>query len=69
MNLPADIRKRLGLAMGGAVLLEETEDGVVLRTPAQAVARARAIARRAGGNKAKASSEAFIAARRADSGQ
>lgn len=45
MSLPADIRKRLGLTGGGAVLLDETADGVVLRTAAQAVARAQAISR------------------------
>ena len=32
MSLPADIRKRLGLAGGGSLLVEETEDGVILRT-------------------------------------
>jgi AbrB family looped-hinge helix DNA binding protein len=40
MSLPADVRKRLGLTGGGAVYLDETEDGVVLRTASQAVARA-----------------------------
>ena len=38
MSLPADVRKRLGLTGGGAVYLDETEDGVVLRTASQAVA-------------------------------
>jgi AbrB family looped-hinge helix DNA binding protein len=40
MSLPAVIRKRLGLAGGGALLIEETEDGLILRTPAQAIAHA-----------------------------
>lgn len=40
MSLPAGIRKRLGLTGGGAVYLDEMEDGVVLRTANQAVARA-----------------------------
>ena len=39
MSLPAEIRKRLGLAGGGALLIEETEDGVILRTVAQSVAQ------------------------------
>jgi len=69
MSLPADIRKRLGLAEGGAVFLEETEDGVVLRTAAQAVARAQAIARRFTADRAEASVDAFLSARRADSGE
>jgi AbrB family looped-hinge helix DNA binding protein len=45
MSLPADIRKRLGLVGGGAVYLDETPDGLVLRTAAQAVARAKALAK------------------------
>lgn len=69
MSLPADIRKRLGLAGGGAVLVEETDDGVVLRTVAQAVARAQTLARLYTGNNADASVEAFLANRRAESGE
>ncbi len=45
MSLPADIRKRLGLARGGMVYLEETEGGVVLRTVPQIVAHAQALAK------------------------
>ena len=44
MSLPAHIRKRLGLAKGGTVYLEETDAGVVLRTTPQIVAHARALA-------------------------
>jgi AbrB family looped-hinge helix DNA binding protein len=40
MSLPADVRKRLGLAQGGMVYVEETEGGVVLRTVPQIVAQA-----------------------------
>lgn len=69
MSLPADLRKRLGLAEGGSVFLEETADGVVLRTAAQAVARARAIARRFTEGKTEASVDAFLASRVAESGE
>lgn len=69
MSLPADIRRKLGLSAGGSIFLEETEDGVVLRTAAQAVARAQAIARRYTANKPEASVDAFLAARRAESGE
>lgn len=70
MSLPADLRKRLGLTEGGAVFLEETEDGVVLRTAAQAVARAQAIAKRFTQKiKDEASVDAFLASRRAESGE
>lgn len=69
MSLPADMRKRLGLAEGGAVYLEETPDGVVLRTASQAVARAQALAKRFTGGNPDASVDAFLARRREDSGE
>lgn len=69
MSLPADIRKRLGLNGGGAVYLDETEDGVVLRTAAQAVARAQALAKQYTSDNPDASVAAFLAARRQDSGE
>lgn len=68
MSLPADIRKRLGLEGGGAVLVEETDDGVILRTVDQAVAKAQAIAKRYVTHP-DASVDAFLAARRQDSGE
>ncbi len=68
MSLPAAIRKRLGLEGGGAVLVEETADGVVLRTVDQAVARAQAIAKKYAGQP-EASVDAFLANRRAASGE
>ena len=46
MSLPADVRKRLGLGAGGSVYLDETADGVVLRTASQIVANAQALAKR-----------------------
>lgn len=68
MSLPADIRKRLGLEGGGAILVEETDDGVILRTVNQAVAKAQAIAKRYAAHP-DASVDAFLAARRQDSGE
>ena len=44
MSLPANVRKRLGLAKGGMVYVEETEGGVVLRTVPQIVAHSQALA-------------------------
>lgn len=69
MSLPADIRKRLGLMNGGSVYLDETDDGLVLRTAAQAVAQAQALAKRYTGDNPKASVDAFLASRREDSGE
>ncbi len=69
MSLPADVRKRLGLTGGGAVYLDETEDGVVLRTANQAVARAQALAKQYTGGNPDASVDAFLNRRREDSGE
>ena len=69
MSLPADIRKRLGLRGGGAVYLDETEDGVVLRTATQAVARAQALAKQYTGDNPEASVDAFLSRRREESGE
>ncbi|MCE7798116.1 AbrB/MazE/SpoVT family DNA-binding domain-containing protein [Sphingobium sufflavum] len=69
MSLPADIRRRLGLNEGGAIYLDETDDGVILRTAAQAVARAQALAKRYTGDNPDASVDAFLAKRREESGE
>ncbi len=69
MSLPADVRKRLGLAGGGAVFLEETDDGVVLRTAAQAVARAQALAKQYTTGNPDAGLDGFLSRRREDSGE
>lgn len=67
--LPAELRRRLGLSDGGDLLMEETPDGLVLRTVAQAVAHAQAIARRYLADRPEVSVDAFLANRRADSGE
>jgi AbrB family looped-hinge helix DNA binding protein len=69
MSLPAEIRKRLGLAKGGALLIEETDQGVMLRTVEQSIAHAQALARRYTADKPEASVDAFLANRRAESGE
>ncbi len=69
MSLPADIRKRLGLAGGGAVYLDETDEGVILRTASQAVARAQALAKQYTDGNPDASVEAFLTRRREESGE
>jgi hypothetical protein len=69
MSLTADIRKRLGLTGGGAVYLDETEGGVVLRTATQAVARAQVLAKQYTGDNPEASVDAFLSRRREESGE
>ena len=67
--LPAEVRKRLGLLQGGGLVMEETPDGLVLRTVAQSVAHAQAIARRYLADRPDVSVDAFLANRRAESGE
>ena len=43
MNLPADIRRRLGIEGKGKVILEETPDGLRLTSQAERLARVREI--------------------------
>lgn len=64
VSLPADLRRRLKLAGGDSLFLDETADGLVLRTAAQAVARARAISEALLDGKSEASVDDFIAGRR-----
>lgn len=68
LSLPADIRRRLGLSGGGELVVEETADGVILRTVAQSVAHAQALARAYVAGKPGATVDAFLAARRDESG-
>ena len=67
--LPADVRRRMGLSEGGALLVEETPDGLILRTLEQAVAHAQALARRYTADNPNASVDAFLLNRRNDSGE
>jgi len=69
MSLPADIRKRLGLSGGGALLVEETADGIILRTVAQSIAHAQALAKHYAGDGEDTSVAAFLARRRQESGE
>ena len=69
MSLPAEIRRRLGLAGGGSLLVEETEDGVILRTVTQSIAHAQALAKKYTGDQAAASVDSFLARRREESGE
>ncbi len=68
MSLPADIRKRLGLAAGGTVYLDETDDGVMLRTMPQIVAQAQALARQYR-DAPDGSVDAFLADRAREAGE
>ena len=69
LSLPAALRKRLGLSGGGKLLVEETPNAIVLRTTAQAVANAQAIARKYTGEDPNSSVDGFLAARRKEWGE
>ena len=64
VSLPADVRRRLGLAGGDSLFLDETADGLVLRTAAQAVARAQEISDALLEGKSGVSADDFIARRK-----
>lgn len=67
--LPADVRKRLGIAEGGELILEETPNGLVLRTLAQVIAEAQETVLRYTADDPDATVDAFLANRRAESGE
>ena len=69
VNLPAALRKRMGLAAGGAVIVNETDTGITLQTVAQAIANAQAIAKKYTDGDPASSVDAFLANRRVDSGE
>ena len=60
VSLPADLRKRHGLAHGGEVIVEDTGDAIFLRTIDQVVARAQALSRKLVAGKTGASVEDFL---------
>ena len=66
--LPAAVRRRLDVLTGGELFMEETADGVILRTVAQSVAYAQAIARRHLADRPDVSVDDFLSRRRKDSG-
>ena len=67
INLPAPLRKKLGLASGGTLLVDETEHGLMLRTIPQSVAHAQALAQKY--TNQAASVDSFLANRNVDSGE
>jgi AbrB family looped-hinge helix DNA binding protein len=67
LSLPADVRRRHGLAEGGELLVEDLGDAIVLRTVPQAIARAQAISARLTRGRAGASVDDFLADRARDS--
>jgi len=62
--LPAELRRKHGLARGGAVFFEDTGDAIVLRTLDQVVARAQALSRKLVAGQTGASVDDFLAERR-----
>ena len=69
VNLPAAIRERLGVECGGSLIVEEVENGVLLRSVAQAIEQAQTIKRKHSAGITDTSVNAFLIARRNDSGE
>ena len=63
LSLPAELRRRHGLADGGEVVVEDTGDAIVLRTLDQIVRRAQAISERLSAGKPGAAVDDFLADR------
>ena len=63
VSLPAELRKKYGLAQGDEVIVEDAGDAIVHRTIDQMVARAQALSRKLVAGKAGASVEDFLADR------
>ena len=68
LTLPARVRERLGVKNGGTLLLEEAENGVLLRSVEQAISQAQAIRRRYPDGGADSCVDAFLASRTSDNG-
>ena len=64
LSIPAEIRKRHGLAVGGSVVIDDTGDAIVIRSVAAGIARAQEISRRLLAGKPDFSVDDFIAERR-----
>lgn len=62
--IPADVRARLGIKDGDKLVLDETEEGLFLRTLDQSVRSAQALVRKLRQNGANLSVDDFIAERR-----
>jgi len=63
VSLPAELRKKYGLAQGGEVIVEDAGDAIVLRTVDQVVALAQALSRKLVAGKTGASVDDFLADR------
>ncbi|MGI4947005.1 MAG: AbrB/MazE/SpoVT family DNA-binding domain-containing protein [Janthinobacterium lividum] len=68
LSLPAELRRRHGLAQGGEVIVVDAGDAIVLRTLDQVVARAQALSRKLVEGRAGATVDDFLSdrAREAD---
>ena len=64
MTVPASIRAAVGLDRGGDVIVEVVDGELRVRTVAQAMERARAVARKIVGGKTGGTVEDFLADRR-----
>lgn len=64
LSLPAEIRKRHGLARGGEIIIDDQGDAIVLRTVDQVVADAQALARKLTAGRDGASVDDFLVERR-----
>lgn len=62
--IPADVRAKLGLKEGDSLVLDATDDGIVLRTRQQAIRRAQALSRKMLAGQPNSTVDDFIAEKR-----
>ena len=67
IGIPVALRKRLGVDDGDTLVLQEIENGLVLRTVPQSVANARALLKQYESEGAETSVDEFLALRKLDS--
>jgi bifunctional DNA-binding transcriptional regulator/antitoxin component of YhaV-PrlF toxin-antitoxin module len=60
LSLPAELRKKHGLAQGAVVIVEDAGDAIVLRTVDQVVASAQALSRKLTAGKTGVSVDDFL---------
>lgn len=63
VSLPAELRRKHGLAQGGEVIVEDAGDAIVLRTLDQVVSRAQALSRKLVAGKRGTTVDDFLAER------
>ena len=69
LSLPADVQMRMGIAGDQSLLIEETPNGLILRTLPQAIAHAQALMKKYTAGMPDVTVDDFLAHRTVDCGE